>query len=131
MGSNLLEAKIMVHIEYLEHHLNAEIGGLEVHFFSYISVLMLLRYLKTRISRVLDMHQPLAYCVGNIIQDIVLGKSYPYGDSEFLEFKELIDMVLKDTASVSMMLANIYPWMINILPVAKRFLRNGLILQKW
>ncbi|VDK56012.1 unnamed protein product [Cylicostephanus goldi] len=44
----------------------------------------------------MDMHIPIAYCVGNIIQDLVLGKSYPYGDPEFDGLKRLIDSTLHD-----------------------------------
>ncbi|VDM79091.1 unnamed protein product [Strongylus vulgaris] len=76
LSGEQLEARVRDHVDYLERHVAAEIGNKQ--------------------SAQMDMHIPIAYCVGNIIQDIVLGKSYPYGDPEFDGLKHLIDSTLHD-----------------------------------
>lgn len=41
------------------------------------------------------MHYQLAFCFGNIIHDLIMGRYYVYNDPEFLRFKRHIDNTLK------------------------------------
>ncbi|CAJ0609579.1 unnamed protein product [Cylicocyclus nassatus] len=109
LSGEQLEARVRAHVDYLEHHVAAEIGNKE--------------------TAQMDMHIPIAYCVGNIIQDLVLGKSYPYGDPEFDGLKRLIDSTLHDAGSISVLLANQFPWLATVLPVVRRYLTNGFLLR--
>ncbi|KAK6760763.1 hypothetical protein RB195_022002 [Necator americanus] len=76
LSGDELEARVRIHVDYLEHYIDAEIG--------------------TNKCAIMDLHIGIAYCVGNIIQDLVLGKSHPYGDPEFDYLRRLIDSTLHD-----------------------------------
>ncbi|VDM50315.1 unnamed protein product [Toxocara canis] len=80
---------------------------------------------------IMSIHLPIAFCVGNIIQDLVLGMNYEFGDKNFLRFKKLIDSTLADVASVQMLMVDSYPWMRFFLPTYYRYYRNGFALQKF
>ncbi|KAL6724263.1 hypothetical protein Aduo_019167 [Ancylostoma duodenale] len=109
LSGDELEARVRVHVDYLEHYIEAEIGKKECAH--------------------MDLHIAIAYCVGNIIQDIVLGKSYPYGDPEFDGLKRLIDSTLHDAGSTSVLLANQFPCLTTVLPVVRRYITNGVLLR--
>lgn len=78
-----------------------------------------------------DLHLPIAFCVGNIIQDLVLGKNYEFGDQEFLQLRKLIDSTLKDFNSIPMLLVDRYPFIRFFLPTYYRYRRNGFALQQF
>ena len=44
---------------------------------------------------VVDLHLHISFCVGNIINDLVMGRFYHFGEPEFLKFKKLIDNTLE------------------------------------
>ncbi|VDM98660.1 unnamed protein product [Thelazia callipaeda] len=107
MGKNLMEQRI-------RHYTDA-----------------LIQHLYQQGTALINLHLPIAFCVGNIIQDLVLGKNYQYGDEEFLRFKRLIDSTLKDFASIPMLLVDRYPFLRFLLPTYYRYCKNGFALQKF
>uniref|UniRef100_A0A915PPI1 SXP/RAL-2 family protein Ani s 5-like cation-binding domain-containing protein n=1 Tax=Setaria digitata TaxID=48799 RepID=A0A915PPI1_9BILA len=113
MGKNMMEQKIRHYADTLVQHLKKEIedGGLK--------------------TAVTDLHLPITFCVGNIIQDLVLGKNCQYGDQEFLRFKKLIDSTLKDFVSIPMLLVDRYPIVRFLLPTYYRYCKNGFALQRF
>ncbi|WKX94132.1 hypothetical protein Q1695_011414 [Nippostrongylus brasiliensis] len=80
----------------------------------------------------LDLEEPISLCVANIIQEIVLGKSYTYGDPQFRKFKNLIDAVLSDLASKPVQMVNAYPILAYLpIPALRRFKESGFALQRY
>ncbi|VDL78964.1 unnamed protein product [Nippostrongylus brasiliensis] len=76
----------------------------------------------------LDLEEPISLCVANIIQEIVLGKSYTYGDPQFRKFKNLIDAV----ASKPVQMVNAYPILAYLpIPALRRFKESGFALQRY
>uniref|UniRef100_A0A914DUP9 Cytochrome P450 n=1 Tax=Acrobeloides nanus TaxID=290746 RepID=A0A914DUP9_9BILA len=80
---------------------------------------------------VLDIHYQLAFCLGNIINDLIMGRHYEYGDAEFAKFRELIDNTLKGVASFSMFFIDSYPWLRFICPRYYSYCRDGFEIQKF
>ncbi|GMT11355.1 hypothetical protein PFISCL1PPCAC_2652, partial [Pristionchus fissidentatus] len=76
-------------------------------------------------------HQPLAFCIGNIIQDIVIGKVYEFGDPEFTHFKHLIDTVLAQVQSVQLLIADSFPFLARFLNGYHEYYKNGMALQNF
>lgn len=69
-----------------------------------VRIMMHTRELSTRISQLIqkyngaaicDMHYQLAFCFGNIIHDLVMGRQYKYDDAEFIKFKRMLDNTLE------------------------------------
>ncbi|KAK0416763.1 hypothetical protein QR680_012669 [Steinernema hermaphroditum] len=111
MGTRKMDASIMFHVNTLLVRIQKEIYDLE--------------------STVIDLHYPLAFCIGNIIQEMVMGRTYSYNDPEFLHFKRLIDNTLKGVASVQMLLVDEYPWMRHFLPGYRGYVEDGFALQRF
>ncbi|TKR77612.1 hypothetical protein L596_018547 [Steinernema carpocapsae] len=111
MGTKKMDETIMYHVNELLVRIQKEIYYSE--------------------STIIDLHYPLAFCIGNIIQEMVMGRTYCYNDPEFLYFKHLIDNTLKGVASVQMLLVDEYPWMRHILPGYKSYVNDGFALQKF
>ncbi|MFH4982220.1 hypothetical protein AB6A40_008929, partial [Gnathostoma spinigerum] len=111
MGKNIMETKIHYHTARLIKHIQ--------------------RTIHKEAIDVMNVHLPLAFCVGNIIQDLVIGKNYEFGDENFLRFKRMIDSTLCDVASVSMLMIDTYPWIRWFLPTYYRYYRNGFALQRF
>uniref|UniRef100_A0A915B4W7 Cytochrome P450 n=1 Tax=Parascaris univalens TaxID=6257 RepID=A0A915B4W7_PARUN len=76
MGKKLMETKIDYHTDKLIEHIR--------------------RQIHRKAIDIMNIHLPIAFCVGNIIQDLVLGMNYEFGDKNFLRFKKLIDSTLAD-----------------------------------
>ncbi|KAE9550399.1 hypothetical protein FO519_006388 [Halicephalobus sp. NKZ332] len=80
---------------------------------------------------VVDLHLHIGYCVGNIINDLVMGRFYHFGEPEFLKFKKLIDNTLEGFASASMQLVNMYPFLRFFVPYYKKYVKEGFEIQKF
>ncbi|CAJ0932160.1 unnamed protein product, partial [Mesorhabditis belari] len=111
MGRDVMAEKILIQAETLVNHLKERIGDKQ----------------QTR----LNPHHPLAFCVGNIIHDLIIGRTYPYGDSEFERFKFLIDSTLKDVASWQMQMVDSYPFLAEFFSLFRRYKKNGFALQQF
>ncbi|KAF8383652.1 hypothetical protein PRIPAC_72794 [Pristionchus pacificus] len=88
------------------------------------------KFYRRKIS-IQDPHEPLAFCIGNIIQDIVMGKVYDFGDHEFKHFKHLIDTVLAQVQSVQLLVADSFPFLARFLPGYHEYYKNGMALQNY
>ncbi|KAI6222606.1 (pine wood nematode) hypothetical protein [Aphelenchoides besseyi] len=111
MGKQQMESRIGFHLDRLTEQIRRKI--LE----------------SSNEAAVVDLHYNLAFCFGNIIHDLVMGRHYEEGDPEFLHFKKMIDGVLQDVASVQMLLIDNYPWFRYFLPTYSRYTRQGFALQ--
>ncbi|CAJ0586736.1 unnamed protein product, partial [Mesorhabditis spiculigera] len=111
MGGDMMAQKVMLQAETLVDHIRERMDGAK--------------------SMVFDPHYPLANCVGNIIHDLIIGKTFAYGDAEFDRFKNLIDSTLKDVASWQMMMCDTYPFLARFFPSFYRYKKNGFALQQW
>uniref|UniRef100_A0A915DP64 Cytochrome P450 n=1 Tax=Ditylenchus dipsaci TaxID=166011 RepID=A0A915DP64_9BILA len=80
---------------------------------------------------ILGVHNPLAFCFGNIIHDLVLGHHYTYENPTFWRFKHHIDCILKEVASGQMLIVDSFPWIRFIFPAYYRYLKHGCELQKF
>uniref|UniRef100_A0A1I7ZAK0 Cytochrome P450 n=1 Tax=Steinernema glaseri TaxID=37863 RepID=A0A1I7ZAK0_9BILA len=87
MGTRKMDATILFHVNTLLVRIQKEIYDLE--------------------SAVMDLHYPLAFCIGNIIQ----------------EMKEIYDL--------EMLLVDEYPWMRFFLPGYRRYVEDGFALQRF
>uniref|UniRef100_A0AC35FMZ9 Cytochrome P450 n=1 Tax=Panagrolaimus sp. PS1159 TaxID=55785 RepID=A0AC35FMZ9_9BILA len=86
--------------------------------------------LRTRIG-VIDLHLHISFCVGNIINDLVMGRHYHYGDDEFYKFKTLIDNTLKGFASKSMQFIDFFPFLRFVIPYYYQYIKEGFEIQKF
>uniref|UniRef100_A0AC34PW10 Cytochrome P450 n=1 Tax=Panagrolaimus sp. JU765 TaxID=591449 RepID=A0AC34PW10_9BILA len=82
-------------------------------------------------TAVVDPEEHLSFCVGNIINDMVIGRYYHFGEPEFLKFKELIDNTLEGFASVSMQLVDMYPCLRHVLPYYQKYCQDGFEIQHY
>uniref|UniRef100_A0A0N4ZRC3 Cytochrome P450 n=1 Tax=Parastrongyloides trichosuri TaxID=131310 RepID=A0A0N4ZRC3_PARTI len=111
VGSKRMEYKIMLHTHRM--------------------LVNILKKMRGSKKIVIDLHHIISFTVGNIIHDLVMGKYYEFHDPEFIHFKELIDSILKDFASIQMMVVDCYPFMRYFLPTYYRYKNNGFQLQKF
>ncbi|CAL2050243.1 unnamed protein product [Caenorhabditis brenneri] len=69
-----------------------------------------------------DLRDPLAGAIANVIQQITIGRNYMYQDQEFQTQLKDINTVVKEIMTAEVFFVNCYPWL--------RFLPEG-ILRKW
>uniref|UniRef100_A0A8R1HTN1 Uncharacterized protein n=1 Tax=Caenorhabditis japonica TaxID=281687 RepID=A0A8R1HTN1_CAEJA len=69
-----------------------------------------------------DLRDPLAGAIANVIQQITIGRNYLYQDQEFQTQLRDINAVVKEIMTAEVFFVNCYPWL--------RFLPEG-ILRKW
>ncbi|KAI6239502.1 (pine wood nematode) hypothetical protein [Aphelenchoides fujianensis] len=112
MGKPQMEARIGVHLHRLLEQVGREVE-------------------KGEGKATLDLHHNLAFCFGNIIHDLVMGRHYEENDPEFLRFKQMLDNILQSVASVQMLLVDNYPWLRFFLPTYYRYLSQGFELQNF
>uniref|UniRef100_A0A914CKN8 Cytochrome P450 n=1 Tax=Acrobeloides nanus TaxID=290746 RepID=A0A914CKN8_9BILA len=92
VGRALIEEKIMNQVDYLMEHLNS--------------------YSKTQ--KTLDLSGPLAVCVGNIINDVLFGKTFRHDDPEFRLLHEMLDRQSSLVIKPIMGLYLVAPWTTNV-----------------
>uniref|UniRef100_A0A7E4ZRL2 Cytochrome P450 n=1 Tax=Panagrellus redivivus TaxID=6233 RepID=A0A7E4ZRL2_PANRE len=79
----------------------------------------------------IDLSLHLSFCVGGIINDLVMGRHHYFGDPEFLYFKKLIDNTLKGFASPSLQLVDAVPLTRFIVPYYRQYIREGFAIQNY
>ncbi|CAI2357208.1 unnamed protein product [Caenorhabditis sp. 36 PRJEB53466] len=80
----------------------------------------LLKVAKTQ--SLVDLKDPLAGAIANVIQQITIGRNYLYQDQEFQTQLRDINAVVKEIMTAEVFFVNCYPWL--------RYLPEG-ILRKW
>ncbi|KAH7717273.1 cytochrome P450 [Aphelenchoides avenae] len=80
---------------------------------------------------VMDPHHQVAFCFGNIIHDLVMGRVYNYNDEEFVRFKEYLDMLLENIHSFQLLLVDTFPIVRFFLPSYYRYVKGGFALQQF
>lgn len=81
-------------------------------------------------GQITDLYVQFSFCLGNIIQDMVMGRHHEYNDPEFIHFKELIDRTIKQTNSFQMLFVDRFPWLRAFVPAYWRYIRDGFALQR-
>jgi hypothetical protein len=115
VGKNIMEEKIMIQCDVLVKHIKQQLNNNQVPFFLNV------QFRKFFQSQIFDLEHPLSLCVGNIIHELVIGRSFQYGDEKFIHFKNLIDSTLSQVASPQILLIDSYPFMRFLLPAYYRF----------
>ncbi|EFO82524.1 hypothetical protein GCK72_024534 [Caenorhabditis remanei] len=82
-----------------------------------------------------DLRDPLAGAIANVIQQITIGRNYMYQDQEFQTQLKDINSVVKEIMTAEVFFVNCYPWLRylpeGILRKWTNYKRSGFRLQQW
>ncbi|NP_001362132.1 Cytochrome P450 [Caenorhabditis elegans] len=83
----------------------------------------------------IDLRDPLAGAIANVIQQITIGRNYMYQDQEFQTQLRDINAVVKEIMTAEVFFVNCYPWLRylpeGILRKWTNYKRSGFRLQQW
>uniref|UniRef100_A0A7E4W0N6 Cytochrome P450 n=1 Tax=Panagrellus redivivus TaxID=6233 RepID=A0A7E4W0N6_PANRE len=109
----------------LENKINDHLGRLLKRMDSYLEV-------ENGICKAkIDLSLHISFCVGGIINDLVMGRHHYFGDPEFVYFKKLIDNTLKGFASPSLQLVDAFPLTRFFVPYYRQYVREGFAIQTY
>uniref|UniRef100_A0A914XRM1 Cytochrome P450 n=1 Tax=Plectus sambesii TaxID=2011161 RepID=A0A914XRM1_9BILA len=114
IGRNLMETKVMAQCSVLVDFLRGAVGQ--------------------KGSAVVDLEYSLTLCVANIIDDIIMGRTFEYDDENFAKFKHMLDVIMQEVKSPRFLVLDTYPRLRYLFPGQlgyKKFRERGELLHRF